>query len=120
MTRPDEPEKSAMARRRLFPDLPKFLTEYAVVVLGVLTALLLEQAVQNWREHRQYLEARDAMRFELSNNLASLAPRTAISACNQKRLTELAGLLQQAESYQAFTAPIWVGEAAFARIRYNS
>ena len=96
----------------------EFFIELGTVVLGILIALSLEQAVENWREHRQYLEARDAMRFELAGNLASIAPRGVISACNQKRLAEISTLLDKAEARQAFDPPRWVGEAASSRIRF--
>ena len=43
----------------------EFLKEYAIIVLGMLTAPTLETTVENWREHRQYLESRDAIRYEI-------------------------------------------------------
>jgi len=96
----------------------EFFIELGTVVLGILIALSLEQAVENWREHRQSREAHEAMRAELAGNIASTGPRAVISACAKARIAEIGVLLDKAEARQPFTAPNWIGEASSARLRY--
>lgn len=96
----------------------EFFIELGTIVLGILIALSLEQMVESWREHRQYNEAREAMRAELASNLASLEPRRAVSACAQKRTAEIAALLDKAERHEGFNPPGWVGEANSFRMRF--
>jgi len=96
----------------------EFLKEYAIIVLGVLTALSLEQAVERVRQHSHYLEARDAMRTELANNIVNLGFRSAISTCVQKRLTEIGDILDKADNGQGFVTPKWIGTASSQRVRF--
>src|SRR5882757_6877171 len=98
----------------------EFLKEYAIIVLGVLTALSLEQVVENWREHRQYLESRDAMRAELASNIAGFVYRPTISACAGRRIAEIGVMLDKAEKHQNFDPPSWVGEASSMRFRFSA
>jgi hypothetical protein len=77
-----------------------FLKEVGIIVLGVSIALAAEQTVENWREHRQYLEAREAVRQELNSNLSNLRRREAITPCLAERLEEIGALLDRAGSGQ--------------------
>jgi len=96
----------------------EFLKELGTIALGVGIALAAEQAVERWREHRQYLESRDAMRFELATNFSYIAQRPTISACASKRIAELTALLDKAEKHEAFDPPRWIGGASGARVRW--
>jgi hypothetical protein len=96
----------------------EFFIELGTIVLGILIALSLEQAVEGWREHRHYLEARDAMRTELANNIVNLGFRSAISTCVQKRLTEIGDILDKADNGQGFVPPKWIGTASSQRVRF--
>ena len=96
----------------------EFLKEYAIIVLGVLTALSLEQAVENWREHRQYQEARQAMFDELSGNLTNIRNRQKYAACTVQRMQDIGVLLDRAESGKPFEAPSWVGPSISYRMRF--
>jgi hypothetical protein len=98
----------------------EFFIELGTVVLGILIALSLEQAVENWREHRQYLEAREAMRVELASNMANFAYLPAISACTGRRLADIGLMLDKAEKHQAFDPPSWIGEASSFRFRFSA
>jgi hypothetical protein len=95
-----------------------YLKEYLVVVLGVATALAGEQAVERWREHRQYLESREAIRNELANNFSVMSQRAVISACVAKRIAEVGALLDKAERHETFDPPRWIGDASSGRFRF--
>ena len=47
----------------------EFLKEYAIIVLGVATALAGEQAVEKLRDHSRAAEARANIREEIAHNL---------------------------------------------------
>ena len=67
----------------------EFLKEYLIIVVGVLTALAAEQAVE-W-VHRQEAvgEARRALNEEAGSNIAVFRAMAEQDACIQKRLDEL-------------------------------
>ena len=117
-TTPPEEPKMEIHKPHAAKTWKEFFIELGTVVLGILIALSLEQAVENWREHRQSLEAHEAMRAELAGNLASISQRAAISACARTRVTEITALLDKAENHQPFAPPGWIGEASSARLRY--
>jgi len=65
----------------------EFLKEYAIIVIGVLTALAAEQAVEwvHWRH--QLRDAQDAMRLELQDDdLPQAIARAAIEKCLAQQL----------------------------------
>ncbi len=105
---------------RPFHNWREFFKEYVIIVLGVATALAGEQAVEHWREHRQYLESREAMRFELASNIAAWVYRPVVSACAAGRIAEISALLDKAEKREPFLAPSWVGEASTNRFRFSA
>jgi hypothetical protein len=96
----------------------EFFIELGTVVLGILIALSLEQAVERWREHRQYGEGRQAMLDELSANLTNIRQRDRYAACTVKRLDDIDALLDRAESGQTFDAPSWIGSVVTYRMRF--
>lgn len=51
----------------------EFLKEYAIIVVGVLTALGAEQAVEWLHRQNEVAEAREALRAEVANDLRSAA-----------------------------------------------
>ena len=61
--------------------LREFLREYAVIVVGVLTALALEQAVEALREHKLAEEAREAIHAEMQVDLNRVTYRLNQQAC---------------------------------------
>jgi hypothetical protein len=87
----------------------EFLKEYAIVVLGVLTALGLEQAVASAHDRRLAREARDAINRELQDDLDRVAYRARQSACNERRLDEIEALLRSWHSDDAFPAGLKIG-----------
>jgi hypothetical protein len=69
--------------------LREFLKEYAIVVLGVLTALAGEQLVE-WAHWRHEVgETEQALRQELSHDLAAMDYRLDQGACVDRRLDDL-------------------------------
>ena len=87
----------------------EFLKEYAIIVLGVLTALALEQAVELVHNHRLANEAREAIRQEMQTDIARVAYRLNQQACNEKRLDEIQELLTRWQGDDAFSAGLEVG-----------
>ncbi|MBV9548835.1 MAG: hypothetical protein JO256_04085 [Alphaproteobacteria bacterium] len=99
-----------------------FLKEVGTIVIGVSIALAGEQAVEKWRQHRQYLEARDAMRDELAGDIANLSSRrdSERNACSARRITEITAILDKAEKQQPFTPPSWIGQSLSPRLRFSA
>ena len=87
----------------------KFLKEYAVVVLGVLTALGLGELVQSVHDRRLAREAHDAIVQELQTDLDRVAYRARQQSCNVKRLEEIQALLARWNDDGAFPAGLHVG-----------
>jgi type II secretory pathway pseudopilin PulG len=86
-----------------------FLKEYAIVVLGVLTALVLEQMVQAAHDRALAREARQAINQELQDNLDRVAYRADQQACNERRLNEVQALLAGWHGDDAFPAGLRIG-----------
>lgn len=75
----------------------EFLKEYAIIVVGVLTALAAEQAVEaaHWIERVDTAEAR--MRRELGEDYAFALERSMVTHCLDRRLTTLKAALLSGE-----------------------
>jgi hypothetical protein len=69
--------------------LREFVSEISVIVVGVLIALALEQAVEWLHRQSQTAEARAALSVELSYDLAAFDNRMAQGPCIQRRLADL-------------------------------
>src|SRR6185312_15125667 len=87
--------------------LREFLKEYAIVVVGVLTALAAEQAVEwlHWRHQAQV--AREAIAFDLRRLVVSAASRDAQAPCVARRLGELAEAMNEAQTTKRLPAIGW-------------
>lgn len=74
----------------------EFLKEYAIIVLGVATALAAEQAVEwlHWRN--QVIEARAALADELAETVNNSIARLKAYDCVEKRLDFVASTLDRA------------------------
>jgi hypothetical protein len=86
-----------------------FLEEYAIVVLGVLTALALGELVQSVHDRRLAREAHDAIVQELQTDLDRVGYRARQQSCNIKRLEEIQELLARWRDDSAFPAGLRVG-----------
>ena len=75
--------------------LRDFLKEYGIIVLGVLTALGFEQAVESlhWR-HEVEIE-RDTLRSEVRDNLSAASFRQSEQACVDARLNQIAEVFRR-------------------------
>lgn len=98
----------------------EFATEIAVIVIGILIALSLEQMVENWHERKLYREAREAMHDELNYDVSNISRREKFEPCIRQRLQDIASLLDRAENHEPFDAPSWIGDAASLRIRFTA
>lgn len=87
----------------------EFLKEYAIIVLGVLTALALEQAVESVHNRRLAHEAREAIQQEMQADIDRVAYRLSQQACNEKRLDEIQELLTRWHGDDAFPAGLEIG-----------
>lgn len=90
----------------------EFLKEYAIIVLGVATALAAEQAVENWHEHSRAAEARASVHAEIARNLAYMEMRDNSEPCVQKRLDEVDSLIAAWAAGKPPQVPIWIGQPA--------
>jgi hypothetical protein len=74
----------------------EFLKEYAIIVLGVATALAAEQGVEwfHWRDQVQ--QAREAIASETAQNLAGAIRRMRTVKCGEQRLNALGRILDDA------------------------
>jgi hypothetical protein len=87
----------------------EFFKEYAIIVLGVLTALGLEQAVESIHERNLAHEAREAIEQEMQTDIDRVAYRLSQQACNEKRLAEVERLLANWHGDDAFPAGLHIG-----------
>ena len=76
-----------------------FLKEYAIIVVGVLTALAAQQAVEWWHWRSEVAQAREAIATELTTNLVGAIYRMRGHACTEQRLNELALVLDTAAKH---------------------
>jgi hypothetical protein len=73
-----------------FHNWREFLKEYGIIVLGVLTALGLEQAIESWHERQQVEETRHAIDAELRQGIASTHLIQDSSDCRDQQFQALA------------------------------
>lgn len=73
----------------------EFLNEIAIIIIGVLIALGLEQAVESWHHAEQVKQARENLREELSFNLLSWQYTLNNAACAQANLAVLMNRIEK-------------------------
>ncbi len=86
-----------------------FLKEVGVIVLGILIALGLEQAVAWAHDRTVAREAQASLREEIAGNLRAVARRDTIEPCIQRRLREISGYLDAVQQSKAPPPPSWIG-----------
>ena len=96
---------------KAFHSWREFVSEIAIIVIGVLIALGAEQVVSHLHERQMSREAREAIRRELQFNIARLNLRRETSPCVQRRLDELQALLDRGPG--RMDPPKWVGRPQF-------
>ncbi|MBV9549474.1 MAG: hypothetical protein JO256_07355 [Alphaproteobacteria bacterium] len=92
-----------------FHNVRDFLKEYAIIVLGVATALAGEQAVEKLHNRAKAAEARAGIQGEIADNLARMTLRQAKEACMARRLGEVDGLIADYARGQVPPEIVWIG-----------
>jgi hypothetical protein len=87
----------------------EFLKEYLIIVVGVLTALAAEQAVEALRHRGEAAEAREAIRGEIGRNMTIFQRREALQGCVDDRLKAVEALIVSRPLGEALPRPLWVG-----------
>jgi hypothetical protein len=90
--------------------LREFLKEYVIIVIGVLTALAAEQAVEALHERGLAREAREAIAAEMQDNVNRIAFRQAQQSCVEQRLKEITGLLADWAGGKAPPPGLFIGD----------
>jgi len=88
---------------------PEFLKEYAIIVLGVITALTGEQMVEKLRDHAVAEEARTNIRNEISADVTAIQVRVGTENCVSRRLDEVHDLIRQAATGRWVQGVTWIG-----------
>lgn len=83
----------------------EFLKEYAIVVVGVLTALAAEQAVEAWHWHEKVAVVRQSIMGELSNDRARWEIDATEARCVVEDIERMATWAQEEGSAKNSTAP---------------
>ena len=86
-----------------------YLKEYAIIVVGVLTALGAQQAVETLHDRQRAAQARDSIRSEIVRNLSYMNARKRVEACIGKKLDEVDGLIAASAAGKLPPDPIWIG-----------
>jgi hypothetical protein len=73
-----------------------FLKEYAVIVIGVLTALAAQQAAEWWQWRSQVAQAKDVLATELADSVRSAIMRVRVTPCVERRLDAITDILDAA------------------------
>jgi hypothetical protein len=94
----------------------ELLTEIGVIVVGIIIALGLEQAVVSFHEGRITAEARDEVRAEVRENLWWVERREAGEACIGQRLAQIGDLLDRARHRRPYAAAQRVSQGIFAKV----
>jgi len=74
-----------------------FLKEFGTIVLGVSVALAAEQGVEWWHWRGEVAQAREVVATEMAVNVAFAMNRLRTAPCVERRLTELAAILDGAD-----------------------
>ena len=87
----------------------EFFVELGTIVLGILIALSLEQAVEAIHERQLAREAEAAIHEEMAENASRLAYRLGNQGCIEKRLDDISALLAGWANNREIPASIHVG-----------
>ena len=89
----------------------EFLKEYAIIVLGVITALAAEQVVEwlHWRA--QVRDAREVIATEMAFNLEGAISRMRTIQCTERRLDALSKILDEASRTGSLPPVGYIGQS---------
>lgn len=93
----------------------EFLSEIGVIVIGVLIALGLEQAVEAWHWHEIVVEQREALRIEVGDLRAAMRQRLELEPCFVERLADVKEIIRRHDAGE----PLGI-VAPFGRPLYGS
>src|SRR5665213_1773957 len=88
--------------------LREFLIEIGTIVCGILIALGLEQGLEALRERRTSAEAGDAVKKELSIDVALTKVRLDMYGCVSRHLADIGDLLIRAGNGTMAVQPTWI------------
>ncbi len=91
----------------------EFFIELGTVVIGILIALALEQAVEAAHDRSRAAQARQTIGAEIAFNTGLLAARATIEACVSRRLDEVDGLIRASIAGAAMPDAIWIGHPPY-------
>jgi hypothetical protein len=90
---PEEVESVDIHKPKAVHTWRAFFTEIGTIVIGILIALGLEQAVEAVHEHGLAVDAAEAIRTEMQENITRATSRLDQQACIDRRLNQIAVLL---------------------------
>ena len=76
-----------------FHNWREFLKEYGIIVLGVLTALGLEQAIESWHGREKVEVVRSSIKEEMRFNLAKADLLAQMQDCSYRQIEAIAGAI---------------------------
>jgi hypothetical protein len=108
---PPAPEEPTMEIHKPKPvhSWREFVTELAVVVLGVFIALSAEQAMETVHANQRASRARTSIRAEIAYNLGQMEVRAVTERCVTSRLAEVDGLIAAAAAGKLPPGEVWIG-----------
>lgn len=81
----------------------EFFVHLSMIVVGILIALGLEQAVEAWHHHELGVEARESILNELRDNKKELDAERVKVAKNREDLVHAVGVIRQCLAHKKFT-----------------
>ncbi len=87
----------------------EFLKEYAIIFVGVLTALAAEQGAEALRHREEAAEAREAIRAEIVADITRIQQRSFAEGCVDARLAEIERIVDGAAPDGRIRSPSWIG-----------
>ena len=91
----------------------EFFIELGTIVLGILIALGLEQAVETFHDRSREDQARQSIRAEIATDIGLMATRAGVENCVSRRLDEVEGLIVAFAVGKLPPGPIWLGHPPF-------
>ena len=83
--------------------------ELAIVIAGVLIALVVDRLVRDFDARQDAAEARASLRVEIGTNLGRMQSRLEAQACVLRRLDEIAAYLSAVRDGRRPPRPAWIG-----------
>ena len=106
----DAGETMHIHRPKALHGVRELLTEIAVIVIGIVIALGLEETLRIFHDQATAREAREAVLIEIRQNLSYMKGRMATQACVEHRLDEIGALLTKAGDGPLSPQPKWIGQ----------